>query len=102
LRERGFNQAEALAETLAKRAQLPMMRCLERRRYTDTQTRFDRVQRMQNLRKAFAMRNNTKVRGKHLLLLDDVMTTGSTLHECALVLREAGAASVRAITVARG
>jgi predicted amidophosphoribosyltransferase len=57
---------------------------------------------MQNLRKAFAMRKNTKVRGKHLLLLDDVMTTGSTLHECALVLREAGAASVRAITVARG
>ena len=62
----------------------------------------DRVERMQNLRKAFAMRKNTKVRGKHLLLLDDVMTTGSTLHECALVLREAGAASVRAITVARG
>jgi predicted amidophosphoribosyltransferase len=79
-----------------------MMRCLERRRYTDTQTRFDRVERMQNLRKAFAMRKNTKVSGKHLLLLDDVMTTGSTLHECALVLREAGAASVRAITVARG
>jgi predicted amidophosphoribosyltransferase len=79
-----------------------MMRFLERRRYTDTQTRFDRVERMQNLRKAFAMRKNTKVRGKHLLLLDDVMTTGSTLHECALVLREAGAASVRAITVARG
>ena len=102
LRERGFNQAEALAETLAKRAELPMMRCLERRRYTDTQTRFDRVERMQNLRKAFAMRKNTKVSGKHLLLLDDVMTTGSTLHECALVLREAGAASVRAITVARG
>jgi ComF family protein len=102
LRERGFNQAEALAETLAKQVQLPMMRFLERRRYTDTQTRFDRVERMQNLRKAFAMRNNTKVRGKHLLLLDDVMTTGSTLHECALVLREAGAASVRAITVARG
>jgi competence protein ComFC len=102
LRERGFNQAEALAETLAKQAQLPMMRFLERRRYTDTQTRFDRVERMQNLRKAFAMRKNTKVRGKHLLLLDDVMTTGSTLHECALVLREAGAASVRAITVARG
>ena len=102
LRERGFNQAEALATTLSKRTRLPVLRCIERRRYTNTQTRFDRVERMQNLRNAFALRKNIDVRGKHLLLLDDVLTTGSTLHECALVLRAAGAESVRAITVARG
>jgi predicted amidophosphoribosyltransferase len=57
---------------------------------------------MQNLRNAFALRKSNDVRGKHLVLLDDVLTTGSTLHECALVLRTAGAESVRAITVARG
>jgi competence protein ComFC len=57
---------------------------------------------MQNLRDAFALRKNSEVRGKHLVLLDDVLTTGSTLNECALVLRAAGAESVRAITVARG
>jgi len=102
LRERGFNQAEALAETLSKRTRLPVLRGLERRRYTNTQTRFDRVERMQNLRDAFALRENSDVRGKHLVLVDDVLTTGSTLHECALVLRAAGAESVRAITVARG
>jgi competence protein ComFC len=102
LRERGFNQADALAETLSKRTRLPILRCIERRRYTNTQTRFDRVERMQNLRDAFALRKNSNVRGKHLVLLDDVLTTGSTLHECALVLRAAGAESVRAITVARG
>ncbi len=102
LRERGFNQADALAETLSKRSRLPILRCIERRRYTSTQTRFDRVERMQNLRNAFALRKNSDVRGKHLVLLDDVLTTGSTLHECALVLRGAGAESVRAITVARG
>jgi competence protein ComFC len=102
LRERGFNQAEALAETLSKRTRLPILRCIERQRYTNTQTRFDRVERMQNLRNAFALGKNSDVRGKHLVLLDDVMTTGSTLHECALVLRAAGAESVRAITVARG
>jgi predicted amidophosphoribosyltransferase len=45
---------------------------------------------------------NSAVRGKHSLLVDDILTTGSTLHECALVLRAAGAESVRAITVARG
>jgi competence protein ComFC len=102
LRERGFNQADALATTLSKRTRLPVLRCIERRLYTNTQTRFDRVERMQNLRNAFALRKNIDVRGKHLLLLDDVLTTGSTLHECALVLRAAGAESVRAITVARG
>lgn len=102
LRERGFNQADALAEILSKRTRLPILRCIERRRYTNTQTRFDRVERMQNLREAFALRKNSDVRGKQLLLLDDVLTTGSTLHECALVLRAAGAESVRAITVARG
>ena len=55
LRERGFNQAEALAEILSKRTRLPVLCCIERRRYTDTQTRFDRGERMQNLRKAFAL-----------------------------------------------
>ncbi len=102
LRERGFNQAEALAEAVSKRACLPVLKCIERRLYTKTQTRFDRMERMQNLRNAFALRKNSNVRGKHLVLLDDVLTTGSTLHECALVLRAAGAESVRAVTVARG
>ena len=101
-RERGFNQADALAETLSQRTQLPILRCLERRRYTNTQTRYDRQERMQNLRNAFSLRKNSDVREKHLVLLDDVLTTGSTLHECALVLRAAGAESVRAVTVARG
>jgi competence protein ComFC len=101
-RERGFNQADALAETLSKRTRLPILRCIERRRYTNTQTRFDRVERRQNLRNAFSLRKSRDVHGKHLVLLDDVLTTGSTLHECALVLRGAGAESVRAITVARG
>jgi competence protein ComFC len=101
-RERGFNQADALAETLSKRTRLPILRCLERRRYTTTQTRYDRQERMQNLRNAFSLRKSSDVREKHLVLLDDVLTTGSTLHECALVLRAAGAESVRAVTVARG
>jgi predicted amidophosphoribosyltransferase len=57
---------------------------------------------MENLRNAFRMRQSIPVRGHHLVLVDDVLTTGSTLDECALVLLKAGAASVRAITVARG
>jgi competence protein ComFC len=101
-RERGFNQAAALAEILSRRTAIPVFHCLQRRCYTQTQTQFDRAERRRNLRNAFALRKNSDVTGKNLVLLDDVLTTGSTLHECALVLRKAEVASVRAITVARG
>jgi len=101
-REREFNQAEVLARILAKRTGYPVLDCLRRVRNTTTQTRFDRNERMENLRNAFDLRKNTSVQGKHLLLIDDVLTTGSTVDECSRVLRKAGAASVRVITVARG
>lgn len=101
-REREFNQSEILARGLARRGNLPFSDILQRVRYTVTQTHFDRSDRMQNLRDAFKLRQNVSVQGKHLLLVDDVLTTGSTLDECARVLLEAGAESVRALTVARG
>lgn len=101
-REREFNQAEVLARLLAHRTGTPMRDCILRTRYTTTQTRFDRSERIENLRNAFAMRHNADVRDLHVVLIDDVLTTGSTLDECARVLRKAGASSVRAITVARG
>lgn len=102
LREREFNQADVLAHLLAGRAGLPVWACLERTRYTTTQTRLDRYERMENLRGAFRVRQNQRVQGRHVILVDDVLTTGSTVDECARVLREARAASVRVVTVARG
>ena len=101
-RERRFNQSEALAEWTARRRALEVDRPLIRRRHTVTQTHFDRKERMRNLRDAFALRKNARVNDKSFLLVDDVLTTGSTLDECARVLLEGGARCVRAITVARG
>lgn len=101
-REREFNQAEAIAELLAKRTGVEVYRALKRVRYTTTQTRLDRHERMENLRDAFRVRHPDRVHQRHLLLVDDVFTTGSTADECARVLRAAGAASVRALAVARG
>ena len=100
-RERGFNQAQILAEGLARRSGIPLFDCMKRTRYTTTQTIFDREERMENLRGAFRMRQHADVRNLHLLLIDDVLTTGSTVDECARVLMDAGAASVRVATVAR-
>ena len=100
-RERGFNQARVLAEELARRGGIPLADCLRRIRPTPTQTAFDRQARIENLRGAFRMRQNADVRNLHILLVDDILTTGSTVDECARVLTGAGAASVRVATVAR-
>ncbi|PYL45418.1 MAG: ComF family protein, partial [Verrucomicrobia bacterium] len=86
---------------LGQRMNLTLSRPLERTRYTTTQTAFDRNDRMENLRGAFRLRKRIGVRGLRVLLVDDILTTGSTLSECARVLREAGAQSVFAVTAAR-
>jgi ComF family protein len=101
-RHREFNQAAVLAHLIARGAALPVSDCLKRTRNTSSQLTHDRAGRMENLRNAFRMRHNTSVNGLHLVLVDDVFTTGSTLDECARVLLDARAASVRALTVARG
>ncbi len=100
-RERGFNQADLLARSLSLRADVPVRRSLRRIRYTTTQTRHDRDERMENLRGAFRLRKRADVRNARVLLVDDILTTGSTLSECADVLKKAGALSVYAVTVAR-
>src|SRR5437660_3575772 len=100
-RERGFNQAALLAEWLSTHMALTVRPVLQRVRFTTTQTAFDRSERMQNLRNAFRLRKKADVRKLRALLIDDVLTTGSTLSECARVLKEAGAQSVYAATAAR-
>ena len=101
LRERGFNQASLLATLLSDQTSIPSQPVLERIRYTTTQTALDRSERIENLHNAFRLRKNTDVRGLRVLLIDDVLTTGSTLSECARVLKRAGALSVHAATAAR-
>jgi ComF family protein len=102
LREREFNQAEILCHELSRTSGIPVFMPVARHRYTTTQTQLDRKGRRQNLREAFIPGKNIAVTNMNLLLVDDVLTTGSTLDACAAVLLEAGAQSVRALTVARG
>ena len=100
-RERGFNQASLLAQLLSAHTSIPSKPLLKRIRYTTTQTALDRSERMENLHNAFRLRKNADMRGLRVLLIDDVLTTGSTLSECARVLKRAGAISVHAATAAR-
>lgn len=100
-RERGFNQAALLADLVSRKLSIPACPLLQRIRYTTTQTAFDRAERMENLRGAFRLRKKADVQQLRVLLIDDVLTTGSTLSECARVLKGAGATSVHAATAAR-
>ena len=100
-RERGYNQALLLASALCKLTGWPLRaRVLRRTRYTSQQTRLSANQRRDNVRGAFAPAGEN-LEGQHLLLVDDVMTTGATVSECAKVLKKSGASRVSVLTLAR-
>lgn len=100
---RGYNQSRELAIELSRTTGIPTQNALRRRRYTLAQAGLDRDRRLRNLRSAFSLRPGHSVRDRRILLIDDVLTTGSTAQECARVLqRDGGAEKVVVITVARG
>ncbi|MFC4789206.1 MULTISPECIES: ComF family protein [Giesbergeria] len=101
LRHRGFHQTLLLAQVLA--ADKVDAKLLLRVRNTPAQSGLGRAQRLENLQGAFALAPGrlSDVRGRRVVLLDDVMTTGTTLHTAATVLREAGAEHIAALVVAR-
>lgn len=103
-RERGFNQASEIARLISPHFDIPLAEKLLRKdAYTRPQADIhDKETRAANIAGAFAVAHPEEVKGKVILLLDDVYTTGATMRECATVLRGAGAAEVWGLTVARG
>lgn len=102
-RERGFNQSDRIAATLASVANCRVNKLLVRTQFTQTQTRLDRAARHQNVKNAFALAPNaTVIPTQQYILIDDVFTTGSTLNACAAVLRQAGAQHIKVATLGHG
>ncbi len=103
LQERGFNQSGLLAGELARKLQVPVsFNTIVRKKQAQPQTRLNRRQRLKNVKGAFELTGADRVRGRRILLLDDVFTTGTTLSECARTLKKRGGASeVHALTVTR-
>ncbi len=102
LREREFNQALLLARELSKRTGIPYHeRTLRKIKDTPFQTALKGRERRKNVKGAFHVEKREEIKGKTILLVDDVYTTGATVNECARTLLKGGAARVAVLTLAR-
>ena len=100
-RERGFNQSEIVAQEISKITGISVLKSgLKRRKNTKDQTNLSPEQREENVRGAFTVTESERMNGKKIILVDDVITTGATLSECAHVLKQAGAEKIIGMTIA--
>jgi ComF family protein len=102
LREREFNQSLLLAGGVSKKFVIPLIHTMEKTRLTRYQNELLKSERLKNLRGAFSVLPKADIKDKNILLIDDIMTTGSTLGECAKTLLGGGAGCVKCFTLARG
>jgi len=99
--ERGYNQSLYITKGLSIESRIPFSnRTLKRIRFTFSQTTMTLKERQENVREAFKIAHSGKIKGKNILLIDDVITTGATVSECGKALLNAGAGKVYAASAA--
>lgn len=103
LRERGFNQAEQLAQKLHKFTGIPLLESLERIKDTGKQSKTSKRSRIKQIEAAFIVKEQIteKILAQNILLIDDIYTTGATVNECSKVLKDAGVKNVYSLTLTR-
>jgi ComF family protein len=95
LRKRGYNQSAHFAEGLSQSMGIPVLHAaLSRTKNTDTQTRKSRYERWENVEGIFKVEKADEMKGKHVLLVDDIITTGATIEACVVELNKAGVGAV--------
>lgn len=99
--ERGYNQSFYISKGLSKEINIPVgSGIITRKKYTQSQTKMNFFERQKNIEDAFRVKNEKRVTGKNILLIDDIITTGATISECGKVLLDRGAKKVYAASVA--
>ncbi|MEZ5056543.1 MAG: phosphoribosyltransferase family protein [Saprospiraceae bacterium] len=99
--KRGYNQSAAFGDGLSVGLEIPQwLDVLKRKRHSETQTRKGTIERLQNVETIFEIIKPEKIEGKHLLLVDDVLTTGATLESCALELLKVEGVKISIVTIA--
>lgn len=103
LKRRGFNQSEEIAKYISEFLEIPLiLNALIKTKATPAQVELKKLERQENMKGVFQCLNSEAVFGKKVLLVDDVFTTGTTMEECARILRDAGAEEVWGMVIARG
>jgi predicted amidophosphoribosyltransferase len=98
---RGYNQAAAICEGIAEVWQKPVLKdAVTRTVFTETQTHQDRVHRWENMDGVFQVNNENTIKGKHVLLIDDIVTTGATLEACGAAILKVTDTRLSLVTVA--
>lgn len=99
---RGYNQSELLAKEIAELMELKFAKnVLIKVKNTEVQSTLTKKQRVENVKNAFSITDNTKIKDKKIILIDDIYTTGSTVNECSRILKNAGAKEICVVTIAK-
>lgn len=97
---RGYNQSELLADYISKKLQIPISKGnLIKKKWTKEQNTLDRIQRLGNLKDSFFLKNSEEIRGKKILLIDDLITTGATFNESSKTLKTNGVKDIIALAL---
>ncbi|MDR3092713.1 MAG: ComF family protein [Endomicrobium sp.] len=100
--KRGYNQAEMLADAISSKADIPVLKkVLFRKKITKPQFKLSKLDREKNIKDSFFVKNNDILRGKTVILIDDIVTTSATVSACSLALKTAGAEKVCVLALAR-
>ena len=103
LKKRGYNQSEEIAKELSENLKIPLITdCLIKEKETPPQMELPKEERLKNIKGAFSVLHQEKIKDKKILLVDDVYTTGATMEECAKILKKSGASEIWGVAVARG